>query len=862
MPDAETKRNDEVFGRIAVQKMFITADEAKSARREQEALLAMDVWTPLSEILVRSGVLTLSNVDEIAAIQQRILLICPGCSALFNIEGLEPGYQFICKRCKAVLVVPTPSGSEVLKSGPPTGEYIPELEEDTARLAGKTIGGCRVESLIGRGGMGAVYKAAQLSLNRTVALKVLPKFVSDDQQSIARFEREARTIALLSHPNIVQIFDMGKDETGLYFIVMEFIEGGALVVDPENLLPEETALRYVTDAAEGLGVAHAEGILHRDVKPDNLLLDKYDRVKVVDFGLARGVDATVQLTGSGAALGTPAFMAPEQGMGKGADHRADIYSLGVTLYTLLTGQYPFLAESPIGMVVAHANEPVPDVREMAPHVSKAAAEIAHRAMAKEPDDRFQDAKEFAEALRNVGRSPSRKRTGPHPKKTRFVTAPDARVKSALVPTGEEAGPGTSPGPSASKRGEKRWPWVVGAAVVLVLLLAVVLALVLPRKPESTAAKTQEAPTPAGSEPKDSIRPLEILQGGRLEKDLSVPAGEYLLEKDLIVDRGVTLEIQAGAVFRFGRRAGIRCKGRLLVKGTEARRVKFGPAEDDGWMNISLEGKGADGSTIRNAVVENGRGRPYPDFLTTITLSDVDPMGAIATTLGGGFGILQAQSVVLENVRIQNGSARLGGGAVFASNAGLSISSCEFTSNKAVNGGSLYFFQSRVVVEDSDFFHNDATNGGAFALDGGSELHVKNGEFSRNTSSARGGCGFAHRSSKLIVRSGTFSDNASTGSGCLSISDSTVDLEGCEFRKNRSTGSIAGALYASKSEAKLNRCRFLENTSVKGGGALYGSYCKRFSLLNSHFEKNVSTSGGACGFAYSSLAAEACHFVDN
>ncbi|MHC4600929.1 MAG: serine/threonine-protein kinase, partial [Planctomycetota bacterium] len=395
-------REEQIFVQVAEKKGFLSEEDVAAARKHQALLKTIGTPKRLHQILVDKHVLSLDQVQEVLDLQRRIIVACGGCSGVFDVEGQKPGTRFICKRCKTVLTVPKADWVGPMDETLKIREFVPEPEKARVAVEGSTMGGCEIQELIGRGGMGAVYKALQLSLDRPVAVKILSEAVSHDAQYIARFEREAQIVAQLSHPNIVQVHQMGRDERGLYFIIMEFMEGGTISEQMEGPLAEEKVLRYATEAADGLAAAHGEGIMHRDVKPDNLLLDAFGRVKIADFGLARGVEATVQLTGTGAALGTPAYMSPEQGMGWASmDHRADIYSLGAASFTLLAGAYPYDALSPVEMVMKHTHDEIPRIRDRVPTVSPWTDDMIAKAMAKKPEDRFQTAAEFAEEARGI-----------------------------------------------------------------------------------------------------------------------------------------------------------------------------------------------------------------------------------------------------------------------------------------------------------------------------------------------------------------------------------------------------------------------------------------------------------------------------
>ncbi|MHC5040305.1 MAG: protein kinase domain-containing protein, partial [Planctomycetota bacterium] len=261
---------------------------------------------------------------------------------------------------------------------------------------GKEIGGCKIESKLGQGGMGAVYKGTQLSLGREVAVKVISEAYMANEQAVARFEREARSVAQLNHANIVQVYDLGRTEEGQYYISMEFIDGRSLseILKTEGALPERQCLTMIRQAAKGLQVAAEKNIIHRDIKPDNLMVTVKGVVKVADFGLAKDVGSASQLTATGHVMGTPAYIAPEQGDGRVSDHRSDLYSLGATLFAMLTGDMPYVGETPIAIVLQHIQAPIPNPQEKNPDLSDETCKIVRKMMAKEPEERYQNAGEL------------------------------------------------------------------------------------------------------------------------------------------------------------------------------------------------------------------------------------------------------------------------------------------------------------------------------------------------------------------------------------------------------------------------------------------------------------------------------------
>ncbi len=255
--------------------------------------------------------------------------------------------------------------------------------------------------LIARGGMAQVYRAMDRQLERPVALKVLFPELSIDRTFVERFRREAQAAANLSHPNIVPVFDWGEDD-GSYFIVMEYVEGrplSAVLRDPQPLPPREIAT-IGAGVASALAFAHRHGVIHRDVKPGNVLITPEGDVKVTDFGIARAVNTEESLTQTGAVMGTAAYFSPEQAEGKGVDSRSDIYSLGVVLYEMAVGRPPFTGDSPVAVASKHVRDMPVLPREANPTVPPALEAVVMKAMAKNPDDRYGSAEELrADLLR-------------------------------------------------------------------------------------------------------------------------------------------------------------------------------------------------------------------------------------------------------------------------------------------------------------------------------------------------------------------------------------------------------------------------------------------------------------------------------
>jgi eukaryotic-like serine/threonine-protein kinase len=257
-----------------------------------------------------------------------------------------------------------------------------------------------VLELVGTGGMSSVYKAHDQLLERNVALKVLHPHYGDDTEFVERFRREARAVAQLSHPNIVTVIDRGESE-GHQFIVFELIEGENLkeLVNRTGALPARRAVELVAAIADGLAFAHEQGLVHRDVKPQNVLLNGDGEAKVTDFGIARSLDVEHGVTQTGTVLGTSNYLSPEQASGKQVTPATDVYSLGVVLYELLTAEVPFPGENFVAVAMKHLNDPVPDILERRPDVPMRLVAAMEHALEKDPARRFSSMREFASELR-------------------------------------------------------------------------------------------------------------------------------------------------------------------------------------------------------------------------------------------------------------------------------------------------------------------------------------------------------------------------------------------------------------------------------------------------------------------------------
>ncbi len=269
---------------------------------------------------------------------------------------------------------------------------------------GRKIGQYEVVGPLGKGGMATVYRAYQPALDREVAIKIIAEQFATDVTFVERFRREARAVARLRHPNILAIYDFGE-ENQLFYLVMELIDGPTLKDQMHGQpMPVDKALDYIKQIASALDYANKNGIIHRDVKPSNVLLDNSGRAVLSDFGIAKMAASNTQLTNTGTGIGTPDYMSPEQAMGEELDARSDQYSLGVMLYELLTGRTPFTGDTPIAVVMGHVSKPLPPANLINPQIPLSVEKVLEKALSKKAVDRYESTAGFGQALEDAWRN--------------------------------------------------------------------------------------------------------------------------------------------------------------------------------------------------------------------------------------------------------------------------------------------------------------------------------------------------------------------------------------------------------------------------------------------------------------------------
>jgi beta-lactam-binding protein with PASTA domain/tRNA A-37 threonylcarbamoyl transferase component Bud32 len=387
-----------------------------------------------------------------------------------------------------------------------------------------------LDGVVGRGGMAEVYRARDIRLDRVVAVKTLREDLARDQTFQARFRREAQSAASLNHPSIVAVYDTGEDASGashVPYIVMEYVDGRTLrdlLRDDRRLLPER-ALEITDGVLRALDYSHRNGIVHRDIKPGNVMLTRNGDVKVMDFGIARAVsDAQATMTQTAQVIGTAQYLSPEQARGERVDARSDLYSAGCLLYELLTGRPPFLGDSPVAIAYQHVREnPVPPSR-LDPEIPGWADSIVLKAMAKNPADRYQSANDMrTDIKRALSGVPVAAPTGMYSRTQRMGPATAMGSPTSAIP-GYEYGPpedtyGGPGGPGGRRRRTALW-WVLGALVVLLVVGGVAYAIMnggggkaVPIVTGQTLSQAEKAITNAGLKPSVHYQTSDTVKKG-------------------------------------------------------------------------------------------------------------------------------------------------------------------------------------------------------------------------------------------------------------------------------------------------------------------------------------------------------------
>lgn len=453
--------------------------------------------------------------------------------------------------------------------------------------------------------MAEVYRAYQGNLDRHVAIKVLHAFLADDPDFKSRFEREAQNIAKLKHPNIVQVYDFEYDpDAESYYMVMELVDGVTLkdrladVTLRGELMPVTEALRIVKEAAAALAYAHSRSMIHRDVKPANLMLDHDNRLVLTDFGIAK-ILTGAQVTASGGMVGTPAYMSPEQGLGEAGDERSDLYSLGIILFQLLTGRLPYDADTPLAIVLKHLNSPTPTVRDFNPALPETLDRIVQKAIAKDAADRYQTAADLIEDLNRFERSEGgllALATAP----PLAVTIPPRAVNTDTVPAPEPSDtlhlPGM-PSPVRRRNGTGRLLLGMGALLLLGGLFGVasgfiqIPGITLTASTPTTAAaeRTDQAPTGVAQAATSTPNVTEAAPTVTVAPTTSVPTLTPTPSTPVAVMR-LNVEVRQGPGTQFARMATAPQDSALTILGRSEDNLWFRVMTMSGlpgWVQVSV-----------------------------------------------------------------------------------------------------------------------------------------------------------------------------------------------------------------------------------------------------------------------------------
>jgi serine/threonine protein kinase len=386
---------------------------------------------------------------------------------------------------------------------------------------GQMLGLYRIISQIGRGGMATVYKAYQASIDRYVAIKVLPSQLAESKEFATRFHQEARIIASLEHPHILPVFDYGESD-GVTYFVMRYLDAGTLkdrMVEGRPL-PLNEIDKLFTQLADALSYAHSRGIVHRDLKPANALIDSRGNVFLTDFGIAKLLEsAAPRLTQTDAIMGTPAYISPEQAQAQPVDQRSDIYSLGIILYEMVTGSVPFVAETPLAVLFKHISDPLPPPSSVKPDIPPAIEQVILKALAKDPEDRFATAADIAEAWK---RALEQKETVKHMPEA--VMAPPSRPT-----TGAQTQPKPAPAVKPASRSGMPAIWIAGCLVAACALFSLAGVALMASNWQGLSGPTP-SPTPTQI-PTQSPAPIPTDIPLPAETIAPVSVGSVLLEDD-------------------------------------------------------------------------------------------------------------------------------------------------------------------------------------------------------------------------------------------------------------------------------------------------------------------------------------------
>ncbi len=393
---AETQRVGDIFLRFGM----LDPERLRRVLARQQELRGEGKVARIGEVAVDLGFLKPDQVKRVLAHEGTALLRCPKCDHRYTVPNFQGNRRYKCGGCKAYLEFSRDHKIGSLDAIP-TIEQIagPPPPPKPESLIGRKFGDYELRRLVGKGGMGSVFEAEHVRMKRRVAIKILADQYARMPDVVKRFKREATAGGKLAHSNIAQIHDIDEQD-GLFYIVSEFVEGRSLekLLQEEGKLRPERAVKVLRGILAGLQHAHDAGIVHRDIKPGNVLLTTDEIPKLIDFGIAKDAESQTMLTLAGSVLGSPSYMSPEQAQGGEVGPWSDQYSSGTVLFALLTGRKPYEGKNLVETLAMHVNSPVPSLRSLVPETPETVERVVHRMMAKNPGRRYPSASAASLAL--------------------------------------------------------------------------------------------------------------------------------------------------------------------------------------------------------------------------------------------------------------------------------------------------------------------------------------------------------------------------------------------------------------------------------------------------------------------------------